>query len=784
MRTIWTAVAMLLCLAPTVHAGVTECEAPVFEVDIFTAELNPDGTSSIVLSFDDPNPTNAVSGYNIYRSSNPALPLGSWTQLANNVGDQNAAEPGIQWFGSSTEFPATGIWFYLVTAFNEPCEEEGPWKSLRVSNTEDAADLLPGDGACWSEAGGCTLRAAIEEANALDGKETIALGDAVYALTLGDDLDLAAPLIIRGQGAIETLIDGRDLARVFRVLPGVEARVEHLTLQRGRAARGGGVLVESMAQATLHAVMVNDNHSTGDGGGIAVEVGALLTLEHSSVSHNVADGSGGGIAVEGFATVEHSTLGWNAAGGVGDGSGAEATSGIGVTQGGAIFVGTDGAVSLLHATLSDNRATLGGALANSGAVEMRNTIVANSFEGGNCDGPVDSLGNNLSSDFSCDLAAPGDLQEIDPGLGPLQVYGLGGTSTNPPLEDSPVIGAAADCPALDQVFEERTFCCIGATEFDPTFFILPSGLVYVGDHPPENVDVAGESVSIVAAASNQAVGLLLIPDILTIEAHPNGKKLYMLQGLNHTTPVTQDGLIVYDAAQNTAAGMFFGPDLRDISLKPGGTQVVVTDATSRELRIFSTATNQQTGTIPLLSIPDGVTVHPHGYKAYVTYVGANRVDVVRIDTKTVVGQFTSGPRPVDVAFHPAGHRGYVLNHLGVSVTVTDGSAQIITTIDLGPPLMTAFDHFGSIAVHPNGEFVYVADGQLQGGVAVISTATNQVVDTIVTAGRRVAVHPLGNRVYVGECRGIFGFKVISVPGHTVVSQQSLFGSPCGIGVLP
>jgi hypothetical protein len=785
----WIAVATLLCVAPTLHAQTAGCEAPVFEVDIFTAELSPDGTSSIVLSFDDPNPAGGVTGYNIYRSSNPALALGSWTQLGSGIADQNAAQPGIQWTGSSAGFPATGIWFYLATPFNEPCGVEGPWKSLRVNNTADFVDLLPGDGACRSEGGGCTLRAAVQEANALGGLETIVLGDAAYALTLEDsgvdgsadgDLDLTAPVILRGLGAVNTLIDAQGLDRVLHVWPGVEARVEGLTIQGGRSNRGGGLLVESMAQATLRGVAVNDNHSLGDGGGIALDVEAQLTFEHGTLSYNLADGSGGGLLADGFATLENSTLGWNVAGGIDDGSGAEP---IGVTDGGAIFVGTDGAVSLVHATLSDNRATLGGALANSGAVEMRNTVVADSLEGGNCDGPVDSLGHNLSSDFSCDLTAPGDLQDVDPLLGPFQVYEGGGTGTYPPLEDSPVIEAAEDCLPVDQIFEERTFCCIGSAEVNPTFHILPSGLVYVGDHP-WTLNSAGDHVSIVDSATNVAGGHLTIPDVEQIKAHPNGRKLYMLQSVNHTTPVTQNGLIAYDAVYNTATGLLFGNDLRDIAVRPGGARVVVTDATTDEARIFSAATNQEVAAIQFETDPQGIAVHPNGHRAYVTLLTTHKVKVVLLDTLQVIGEFNSGPQPVDAVFHPAGNRAYVLNHYGVSVTVTDGMDQVITTIDLGPVLGTAFDHFGSIAIHPSGDYVYVADGQLTGGIAVISTATNEVVDTIITTARRVAVHPLGARVYLAECGGVTGFKVISVPGHSILSQQTLRGSPCGIAVLP
>ena len=131
--------AIVVCTGTHVaHAQIAGCEAPVLEVDIFTAELAPDGTSSVVLSFDDPNPAGVATGYNIYRSANPTQPFSEWMRIASSVVDQNAAEPGIQWFESGGELPATGIWFYLATAFNEPCTQEGPWKSLRVGNTRDA----------------------------------------------------------------------------------------------------------------------------------------------------------------------------------------------------------------------------------------------------------------------------------------------------------------------------------------------------------------------------------------------------------------------------------------------------------------------------------------------------------------------------------------------------------------------------------------------------------------------------------------------------------------------
>jgi len=45
--------------------------------------------------------------------------------------------------------------------------------NLNVDSTQDSPDAKPGDGQCLSKAGGCTLRAAIEEANATTLSDTV-----------------------------------------------------------------------------------------------------------------------------------------------------------------------------------------------------------------------------------------------------------------------------------------------------------------------------------------------------------------------------------------------------------------------------------------------------------------------------------------------------------------------------------------------------------------------------------------------------------------------------------
>lgn len=82
--------------------------------------------------------------------------------------------------------------------------------SITVDSTADAVDAAPGNGVCATAGGDCTLRAAIQEANALAGDDTITLPAGTYTLTIAGaheynaatgDLDIRENLTITGAGA-------------------------------------------------------------------------------------------------------------------------------------------------------------------------------------------------------------------------------------------------------------------------------------------------------------------------------------------------------------------------------------------------------------------------------------------------------------------------------------------------------------------------------------------------------------------------------------------------------
>jgi CSLREA domain-containing protein len=172
-----------------------------------------------------------------------------------------------------------------------------------VTTTADAVDTDPGDGVCAIEGGGCSLRAAILEANALPGADLITLPAGVYTLSIpgvGDDdgvtgdLDVSDTVVIEGDAAATTIVDGGGIDRVFDL--GADTTIRRLTIRGGNAAtngeNGGGVRATPLPPVEAMTVVLEDVIVTGNdasnGGGIANELGSALVLRRSTLTDNSA----------------------------------------------------------------------------------------------------------------------------------------------------------------------------------------------------------------------------------------------------------------------------------------------------------------------------------------------------------------------------------------------------------------------------------------------------------------------------------------------------------------
>jgi CSLREA domain-containing protein len=213
-----------------------------------------------------------------------------------------------------------------------------------VNSFADAVDANVGDGSCAAASGQCTLRAAIQEANAVaPSPRTVILDEGPFSLSLppipespisfsipGDssgcfdsaetfissdvrsgDLDVFGQLSIFGDETNATIIDGGGLDRVFKVYAGADLSLTRLTVTGGTAAHGGGILTEG--SLTLNLAAVTDSTATQNGGGIAVWSGDTH-ITASTISGNSAT-KGGGIFACNSATVnvDSSTIATNLA---------------------------------------------------------------------------------------------------------------------------------------------------------------------------------------------------------------------------------------------------------------------------------------------------------------------------------------------------------------------------------------------------------------------------------------------------------------------------------------
>ena len=105
---------------------VGPCLAPDEAVYLYSVRLSTDGNDFAILDFQDPNQPTQVTGYNIYRSSDPALPAEQWVLLASNIVDMDQATLNWQWVDQSNDVPPGGLWYYEIAPYNAKCDAEGP----------------------------------------------------------------------------------------------------------------------------------------------------------------------------------------------------------------------------------------------------------------------------------------------------------------------------------------------------------------------------------------------------------------------------------------------------------------------------------------------------------------------------------------------------------------------------------------------------------------------------------------------------------------------------------
>ena len=251
--------------------------------------------------------------------------------------------------------------------------------------------------------------------------------------------------------------------------------------------RGGGILSDgSGGSVTLqisNSTISGNSSGFGQGGGIyssAQQAGtAILQIDDSTINGNSSSSLGAGIYNDGHtgnATLEltNSTVSGNSTAFNGGGGGVfnDGSEGNAIAQ-------------LANTTLSGNTSQLfGSAIYNYGSsgtafVEIANTIfnsVASSENITNNSGTITSHGYNLSSDDAGGyLTGPGDQENTDPLLGPLQNNG-GATLTHRPFTGSPAIDSGDPTFTPPPLYDQR----------GPGFDRVVNGRLDIGSYEGQN----------------------------------------------------------------------------------------------------------------------------------------------------------------------------------------------------------------------------------------------------------------------------------------------------------
>ncbi len=271
-----------------------------------------------------------------------------------------------------------------------------PSVTFTVNSTLDLVDSNPGNGVCQAANGACTLRAAIQEANATAAHDTIILPAGTYALTITGqsenaaaqgDLDILNDLTIQGSGASTTIVDARKIDRVIEITSTAQVTLTDLTIRNGydNGYAGGGILAEGTL--TLIDDRLTTNFSSANGGAISsqktlmlintdvisnsswfgggIRAAGPLTITGGQILSNAASASGGGLHALSSMLLSGTLLRGNHADGPSSGSG------------GAInFAGSR--LELTDVTLISNTAHLegGGLTSSNGTTSLNNVIIS------------------------------------------------------------------------------------------------------------------------------------------------------------------------------------------------------------------------------------------------------------------------------------------------------------------------------------------------------------------------------------------------------------------------
>jgi hypothetical protein len=233
---------------------------------------------------------------------------------------------------------------------------------------------------------GCPFTSIQAAINAAGGGRGIQVGAGTYNETLVIDKSL----VISGESASSTIINGGGRGTTVTVQPGVTVTLANMTITGGYTAYGGGV--RNFGTLTLVNSFVRNNTATMGGGGISNETGAQLTVDGGVVNSNnsalgggILNGSGARATLSNMEVASNTAFVPNGRGaGIANVGGTLSVNGLAIRnnvtqgQGGGFYI-SGGSAAFTQLNLSSNDANEGGG----GYIATGTVTVSNANASGN-----------------------------------------------------------------------------------------------------------------------------------------------------------------------------------------------------------------------------------------------------------------------------------------------------------------------------------------------------------------------------------------------------------------
>lgn len=186
--------------------------------------------------------------------------------------------------------------------------------NFTVNSNAHTPDANPGDGICADAGGLCTLRAAIQEANALAGADTINFDPVFFTvqriILLNTSYVITDSVTINGTSPNLLILDGNNDVRIFNIdNSGATVSISNLTIENGYVGEGSGAGIRNLGNLTLSNIVFRNNEVRLGSGG-AISNSGSLNLSNSTLTSNFANsfGDGAGIANSGSLIISNTTI--------------------------------------------------------------------------------------------------------------------------------------------------------------------------------------------------------------------------------------------------------------------------------------------------------------------------------------------------------------------------------------------------------------------------------------------------------------------------------------------